>query len=107
MSPPGPAERWNCAKGVWLWELGYVQANRGVIFDEVADDRRRCPGFRRWRPGRSPAQHLESEEKAVDFWHQLVLRAPPCRVRRFAFVWASEPPWGLARPTPILTGDKQ
>ena len=76
-SPSGPAERWNCAKGLWLWELGYVQPDWGVIFDEVADDRRGCRGFRRWKPGRSAAQHAESEEKTVDFWRQLILKVAP------------------------------
>ena len=76
-SPSGPAERWNCAKKLWLRELIYVQSDWGVIFDEVTDDRRGCPGFRWWKHGRSPAQHKESEDKAVDFWRQLALKVAP------------------------------
>ena len=77
VSPSGPAERWKCAKGLWLWELVYVQPDWGVIFDEVTKDRRGCGGFRRWRPGRSPAQHVELEDKSVDFRRQLILAVMP------------------------------
>ena len=76
-SPSEPAERWNCAKGLWLWELGYTQPDWGVVFDEVANDRRGCRGFRRWKPGWSPAQHAESEERSVDFRRQLILKLAP------------------------------
>lgn len=76
-SPSGPAERWDCAKGLWLWELGYIQPDWSVVFDEAAKDRRGCRGFRKWKPGWGPAQHAESEEKSVDFRRQLMLKATP------------------------------
>ena len=76
-SPSGPAERWNCAKRFWLWELSYIQPDWGVVFDEVAKDRRGCRGFRRWKPGWSPAQHAESEERLAGFWRQLILKVTP------------------------------
>lgn len=76
-SPSAPVERWNCAKGLWLWELGYVQADWGVVFDEVARDRRGCPGFLKWKPGWSPSQHAESEESSIDFRRQLILKVAP------------------------------
>ena len=76
-SPSGPAERWSCAKGLWLWELGYTQPDWDVVIDEVAKNRRGCRGFSRWKPGWSPAQHTESEERAVDFRRQLILKMVP------------------------------
>ena len=72
-SPRGPVDRWNCAKGLWRWPLVYFELNWDVLFDEVTADQRGCPGFRKWRHGRSPVQHLESE----DFWPQLILKVAP------------------------------
>ena len=62
--PPGPVEKWRCARNLWDWELHYARPNWDAVAGEIECDRRGCRGFFRHIPGRTPAEHLELERES-------------------------------------------
>jgi hypothetical protein len=59
-----PLNELRCTKQLWVdYDLTYFGGSTEGLFDELQRRRRPCVGFLRYRPGRSPREHLDLEEK--------------------------------------------
>ncbi len=58
-----PINKLRCTKKLWIsYDLTYFDDSRDGLFAELRERRRPCVGFLRYRPVRSPREHLDLEE---------------------------------------------
>ena len=73
----GPVENWRCARNLWDWGLHYQEMNWEALMSETQWDRRGCPGFIKWNPGHTPAQHFDLMRESNEFRRKLVIGLLP------------------------------
>ena len=59
----------DCSKSLWFWE---DDSDFGIVIAETSKARK-CSGFLRYVPGRSPADHLKLEDEQRAFRRQILL----------------------------------
>jgi hypothetical protein len=68
-----PLDQLRCNKELWVdYDLTYFNGSTQGLFDELQKLRRPCVGFLRYRPGRSPREHLDLEEKKQSRHEKLI-----------------------------------
>ena len=69
-----PLNKLRCIKKLWVdYDLTYFEDSRQGLFDELQQRRRPCVGFLRYRPGRSPKEHLELEDKKRETREKIII----------------------------------
>lgn len=59
-----PLNKLRCIKKLWVnYDLTYFDDSRQGLFDELQERRRPCVGYLQYRPGRSPHEHLDFDDK--------------------------------------------
>jgi len=57
----------NCTRSLWVdYDLTYLGGSAQGIFDELEQERRRCVGYLKYRPGFSPSEHRDLLLKRMD-----------------------------------------
>lgn len=68
-----PLEALRCSRSLWInYDLMYGATDAAGIFEELKDDRRKCVGFYRYKPGWSPAEHQDLLLKAAQTKERIV-----------------------------------